>query len=997
MDDRATVATELQFRTLLQSAEGVAVFVLDDEGRVVSWNAGAERMTGRSTDDVLEQSLATFYQPRKETETPTALCDAARQGGRTESVGWCRGADGESYPIELELRPVDEGTPGQFVVTLRDARGEGVARNKSDVTAAADLAVKADVRVDEAEQSESVTEGPNVIDVTDDGVEGEVDGSVGDGVDSGVEGENDSVISNGLFEVAEEALYRLDTDGRFVTISEGVASITGYSQEDLLGEHVSKLFDPETVERLHPLDESSTAGDVSETRTTTTLETADGEGVRCEIRSRVVGSDRRVRGSVGVIENVSDRVGEASSLEHQREVVQRLLDTAPVALAIRESQTGVTLGNARGRELFDLVGEDDSGATEPAVRFFDADGEPMAAAERPILRAERTLEPVYGEKLSVEQDGDRRRSFRVHAVPVTDEGGELTHVVAAAEDITEHREREQQLESLAEAAGRLLNADSPKEVATIAVDAAEDALNGLFVSVALYDEASGSLRPQIRPSSDAHLVDIERLLDPDVELAWRAYVDDERYVFRDVDPVDERTNPFDVVVYPLGRHGVFVFGETDAPETTSFARILAANTESALDRADRESQLVEQQTKLREQNQTLGRLNRVNGVTRQILRTLVDATSRTEIERSVCEQLTTTGPYRFAWIGGHDVVDNTVTPRISAGFENGYLSQLRELTDRSHPSVRAAEGTEPVVVDDLHDDPPFDPWRSEALKRGYQSLICLPLRYRGTSYGVLCVYADRSGVFDEMERSVLRELSNTTAYAINAAENKRSLVGDADVELELTVEDASVSYLRASEELGCTLELDDLVTVEEGGLRATFTARGAETASVVEFMKQTLDVRDIHVVDESKTNAVFKCTVCIDHIFQTFIDHGAVPQRFDAADGVGAVTVTVSDRFDVRSFVETLRARYDRVELTARRERARGSPTLGEVRAQLKQQLTERQQEALETAFLNGFFESPRTSTEREIADRLGIAQSTLNGHLRAAQRKILEYLYQSD
>ncbi|KTG10754.1 hypothetical protein AUR64_06070 [Haloprofundus marisrubri] len=1237
MDDRAAVATEVQFRTLLECAEGVAVFVLNAEGRVVSWNDGAARITGHSRDEVLEQPFSTFYRSNEENETPAALCATARREGRAESVGRSRGDDG--HPLELEVRPTEAGTRNEFVAVLRSTGSEYSVRNADGDGSGHETALEADVSLDYPESDVRADESAVEPDPGGhaEGANGGLDPSCDERDRRAVE----SDISTGLFEVAEEALYRLDTDGRFVTVSEGVASITGYSQETLLGKHASHLFDAETVDRLHPLGESAGRTGVAENRTTTaTLETATDATLECEVRSRVIGSDERVRGSVGVIESVSERVGGTSTPEHQRKVVQRLLDTAPVALAVRDSQTGVTLGNARGRELFGLVAENGPETSEQPVRFFDADDDPIPVDDRPSVRAERTLEPVYGEELVVERTAENRRSFLVDAVPVRNEAGELSHVVAAAEDITEqkqqterlrrqrrqlrtelsevhgrvtdavfaldtewrftyvndtgeellqrseaeligesvweafpeavgttfeseyrelmdregsttfveyfaplskwfevrayssetgvsvyfrdvteqcrreqeleqyeaivetvddavyvvdddarftlvndafvslvgysrsellgtksellraddigetvemltqeqldgergkatvesrirrrdgtvfpaattitpfpsdgggygrvgvvrditeHREREQQLESLSEATGRLLNADSPEEIAAITVEAAETALDGSFVSVSLYDEESGALRPQTRSPGDERFVDIEQLLDPDTELAWQVYADDDPSVFRGVEAIDDETASFDVVVYPLGRHGVFIFGESDAPETTNFARILAANTESALDRADREARLVDQQNQLREQNQTLGRLNRVNDVTRQILQTLVDATSRTEIERSVCEQLTTTGPYRFAWVGSHSIVDDTVAPRTSAGFDSGYLARLRELTDPSHPSVRAAEGIDPVVVDNLHDDPPFDPWRSEALKRGYQSLICLPLRYRGTSYGVLCVYADRPNVFDEMERSVLRELSNTAAYAINAAESKRSLVGDSDVELELTVEDDSSSYLRASEELDCTLTLDDLLTPEEDGLQAIFTARGADADSVVAFMNQQLDVGKPRLIDESEAESVCECTVGVEHIFQVFVDHGVVPREFDASDGVGSVTVTVSEQFDVRAFVEMLRAKYDHVELTARREQPKGSTTLGEVRTELSEQLTDRQREALKTALVNGFFESPRTSGEREIAERLGIAQSTLNGHLRAGQRKILELLYRED
>ncbi|MFC7135535.1 helix-turn-helix domain-containing protein [Halobaculum litoreum] len=59
--------------------------------------------------------------------------------------------------------------------------------------------------------------------------------------------------------------------------------------------------------------------------------------------------------------------------------------------------------------------------------------------------------------------------------------------------------------------------------------------------------------------------------------------------------------------------------------------------------------------------------------------------------------------------------------------------------------------------------------------------------------------------------------------------------------------------------------------------------------------------------------------------------------------------------------------------------------------------MTERQLEVLRVAYLRGFYEWPRESTGQEVADALGVSQPTVNRHLRASQRKLLELLLDED
>ncbi|MFW5900826.1 MAG: helix-turn-helix domain-containing protein [Halodesulfurarchaeum sp.] len=81
----------------------------------------------------------------------------------------------------------------------------------------------------------------------------------------------------------------------------------------------------------------------------------------------------------------------------------------------------------------------------------------------------------------------------------------------------------------------------------------------------------------------------------------------------------------------------------------------------------------------------------------------------------------------------------------------------------------------------------------------------------------------------------------------------------------------------------------------------------------------------------------------------------------------------------------------------ARRETERPTPTTERVRTAIEESLTDRQREALHTAFIAGFFEWPRLNSGEEIAETMAISQSTFLQHLRAAERKLLNVLLERE
>ncbi len=169
--------------------------------------------------------------------------------------------------------------------------------------------------------------------------------------------------------------------------------------------------------------------------------------------------------------------------------------------------------------------------------------------------------------------------------------------------------------------------------------------------------------------------------------------------------------------------------------------------------------------------------HRVSTVVREINRALVEATSRDEIGDRVCRILTDADPYVFAWIGTVDESSARVEPQATAGVEDGYLDAVTVTTDDSTtgrgPGGTALRENRITVSQNIQHDEMFEPWREQALDRGYRAVAAIPLSHDGTRYGLLAVYADRPNAFDEAERDLLAELGDTVGQAYHRLDLQR--------------------------------------------------------------------------------------------------------------------------------------------------------------------------------------------------------------------------------
>ena len=116
-------ASQEQFRILVQGVTDYAIFMLDPEGMVSSWNAGARHIKGYNAEEIIGQHFSRFYTPAdREAGEPQKALETARREGRFEKEGQRVRKDGSVFTAHVVIDPIrdDKGTLIGFAKVTRD-------------------------------------------------------------------------------------------------------------------------------------------------------------------------------------------------------------------------------------------------------------------------------------------------------------------------------------------------------------------------------------------------------------------------------------------------------------------------------------------------------------------------------------------------------------------------------------------------------------------------------------------------------------------------------------------------------------------------------------------------------------------------------------------------------------------------------------------------------------------------------------------------------------
>jgi PAS domain S-box-containing protein len=195
INNRSKVECELhkseeRFRLMVSNVKDYAIFMLDPEGRVISWNLGAERIKGYRADEIIGQHFSCFY-PEGDVENciPEQMLRVAIRDGRIEDEGWRVRKDGSRFWARVVITALFDST----------GRLTGFSKVSCDMT---------DRK--RAEQK-----------------------------------------FRGLLEAAPDAIVVTNQEGKIVLVNAQVEKLFGHRREDLLGNELEMLV-PERLRGRHP-------------------------------------------------------------------------------------------------------------------------------------------------------------------------------------------------------------------------------------------------------------------------------------------------------------------------------------------------------------------------------------------------------------------------------------------------------------------------------------------------------------------------------------------------------------------------------------------------------------------------------------------------------------------------------------------------------------------------------------------------------------------------
>ena len=140
--------SEERFRLLVQGVTDYAIYMLDPEGHVTNWNAGAQRIKGYTEQEIVGRHFSEFYTPEdREAGLPLHALDTAAREGRYEKEGWRVRKDGSRFFANVIIDPIrdEQGRLIGFAKVTRDiserkAAEEALEKARAEATQAQKMA-----------------------------------------------------------------------------------------------------------------------------------------------------------------------------------------------------------------------------------------------------------------------------------------------------------------------------------------------------------------------------------------------------------------------------------------------------------------------------------------------------------------------------------------------------------------------------------------------------------------------------------------------------------------------------------------------------------------------------------------------------------------------------------------------------------------------------------------------------------------------------------------
>ena len=204
-DERAKRHAVEEFKILVDGVSDYAIFMLDGNGRVTTWNSGAERLKGYRRDEIIGKDFSIFYtEDARQAGHPKRLLETALLEGRFEEENWRVRKDGTRFWASVIITAIrnESGTLIGFAKVTRDLTERRLAEEKREA---------------ERHEAERVLR------------------------------ESEEMFRLLVDEVRDYAIFFLDPEGHVMTWNAGAERIKGYRADEIIGDSFVRFYLPEDV------------------------------------------------------------------------------------------------------------------------------------------------------------------------------------------------------------------------------------------------------------------------------------------------------------------------------------------------------------------------------------------------------------------------------------------------------------------------------------------------------------------------------------------------------------------------------------------------------------------------------------------------------------------------------------------------------------------------------------------------------------------------------
>jgi len=222
-------------------------------------------------------------------------------------------------------------------------------------------------------------------------------------------------------------------------------------------------------------------------------------------------------------------------------------------------------------------------------------------------------------------------------------------------------------------------------------------------------------------------------------------------------------------------------------------------------------------TERKEKEQALRKLNQTLSALGKSSQAMSQALEEVDYLKKVCDIIVEDTDFPMVWVGYAEYDEaKSIRPVASAGFNDDYLKIINLSWDDNEygrgPTGKAIRTGNMGICQNMLTDPAFEPWREEALKRGYASSIVFPLITGDFTFGAITIYSQKTDSFSEDEIKLLSKLASDLAHGITSIrlmaahqETEKALIQSHN-DLEQQVHERTAELLNLNEALVMTEE-----------------------------------------------------------------------------------------------------------------------------------------------------------------------------------------------